>query len=199
MTMPSAALLDHLRDLTSRDKAARQLAADVITDVYSGFEETEVLIVSYVLVSLAAVETEEDCLEAQLNALGAITERHLLPAATLDRLATIDRDSLPKPLGEYYDALLSERVMARTPSMTLGWDDGLEQNHTPLTDVGEVRRRIAALDGGYRSIVTIGAEGEAHLGCGGDSRLGLVLYVTADNWVFHTLVNETAVSGADDV
>ncbi|SDU69516.1 hypothetical protein [Jiangella alkaliphila] len=109
MSMPSAALLDHLRGLTSSDTAARQLAADVITDVYAGFDETDVLIVSYVLVSLASVEAEADCLEAQLNALGAITERHLLPDATLDRLETIDRDSLPATLGEYYDDLLSER------------------------------------------------------------------------------------------
>lgn len=192
MTIPIAALLDHLRDLTSRDTAARQLAADVITDVYGGFDETEVLIVSYVLVSLAAVETEEDCLEAQLNALGAISEHHLLPQATLDRLETIDRDSLPKPLVAYYDDLLSERAVDGRPPMRLGWDDGLNEGEVPLTDLGDIRRRLAALDGGERTIVTIGAGGDAHLACGGDSRTGVVLYVTTDNETFHQLVDEAA-------
>ncbi|SDU69507.1 Imm1 family immunity protein [Jiangella alkaliphila] len=86
-----------------------------------------------------------------------------------------------------------------TAGMSLCWDDGPSENEAPLTDVGEVRRRLTALDGEHRTIVTIAADGEAHLGCGGDNRLGLVLYVTADNQVFHTLINETAASGADDV
>lgn len=86
-----------------------------------------------------------------------------------------------------------------TAGMSLCWDDGPSENEAPLTDIDDVRRRLTALDGKHRTIVTIAADGEAHLGCGGDSRLGLVLYVTADNRDFHTLVNETAVSGADDV
>ncbi|SDS89789.1 hypothetical protein [Jiangella sp. DSM 45060] len=109
MTMPSAALLEQLRGLTSHDKPARRLAADVVTDVHGGFDGTDVLIVSYVLVSLAAEEADEDCLEAQLNALGAMTERHDLPRATFDRLETIGRNSLPRSLLQYYDDLMEQR------------------------------------------------------------------------------------------
>ncbi|MBB5790989.1 hypothetical protein [Jiangella mangrovi] len=109
MSISSGQLIDHLRALTDRDVPSRRLAADVITDVYDAFDVTEVLVVSYVLVSLAAVETEENCLEAQLNALGAMTERHLLPEATLNRLESIGRDSLPQHLAEYYDGLVEQR------------------------------------------------------------------------------------------
>jgi hypothetical protein len=98
-----------LEELVAAQSAARELAADRVTDWIRSYDIGEAAIISRVLLWLAGAETEESAREAQLHALSELAEYDLVPADVLSDVGQVSRAKLRGSSVEHLDYLQSLR------------------------------------------------------------------------------------------
>lgn len=107
MTRPMS--LELIHRLTSEDSAARDTAADEVTDVVRSLDIAEADLIARVLVAARLAEEVVACQEAQLHALVELRAWHDLSQMTLDRLRYVDSTTVVGSQAEYLEELLAER------------------------------------------------------------------------------------------
>ncbi|MET9916080.1 hypothetical protein ABZZ04_03225 [Streptomyces sp. NPDC006435] len=101
-------LVSIVRGLTSSHPDAREEASETICDWLNSFDRREVRLLSALLSSLVVLESESDCRESELNALGGLTETGFVEAEDLAPLKQIRRDALERAEVDHFDYLAEE-------------------------------------------------------------------------------------------
>ncbi|MFI0987682.1 hypothetical protein [Streptomyces exfoliatus] len=99
MPISASQLLEFVQHIAAADPRIRELAADQVTDLVSGYSLADGRVLTGVLAAAAACESDPGALEAQLNAiiqLGSLAEPDMVAA-----LRTLDIEKLPGELGDY--------------------------------------------------------------------------------------------------
>ncbi|MDK0521262.1 hypothetical protein [Streptomyces sp. ML-6] len=101
-------LVSVVRGLASSDLDVREEASETVCDWLKSFDRREVRLLSALLSSLVVLETEPDCRESELNALGGLTETGFVEAEDLAPLRQIRRDALDRATVDHFDYLAEE-------------------------------------------------------------------------------------------
>ena len=104
--MTQRQVLDLIVGIASEDEAARDRAADEVTDIHRALDEADVDVVAGVLVVARLAEPVQRCQEAQLHALAELAEWHDLRPELVSRLSRIARPVADPSQEEYLDGLL---------------------------------------------------------------------------------------------
>jgi hypothetical protein len=83
-----------LAALTVADPEARRCATEAITDVYSDLDEDQATVFAQRLMTLRMCETDPDCQEAQLNAMGVLKGWFLLSKSVFQPLISLRTEVL---------------------------------------------------------------------------------------------------------
>ncbi|MEU7294016.1 hypothetical protein AB0A76_12545 [Streptomyces exfoliatus] len=106
MPIYASQLLELVRNIAASDPRTRELAADQVTDLISGYSLADGRVLTGVLAAAAACESNVGALEAQLNAiiqLGSLAEPEMVAT-----LRTLDVEKLPGELGDYVADILED-------------------------------------------------------------------------------------------
>ncbi|MGW2088196.1 hypothetical protein [Streptomyces sp. NPDC001880] len=108
MTVGDKNLVLIVRGLASSDPEVREETSETVCDWLNSFSRREVRVISALLSSIAALETESDCRESELHALSELTETEFIEADDLAPLQQIQRDTLRGSEAEHFDYLTGE-------------------------------------------------------------------------------------------
>lgn len=104
-------LRDLLRGLVSTDPAERSAGADGVSDWAQFLSGPEGMVASYAIGCLAMIETDQECLEAELHALSKLAEWDLAPRFVMDELKHLDATSLNGSARVHYDNFVTRMAL----------------------------------------------------------------------------------------
>ena len=110
MSVGSEQIRKLLEKLVAASPAARDTAADAVTDWVRSYDLREAAIISKLLIWLASAETDDSAKEAQLNALAELATHNLVPSDVLAEVGRLSRAELRGSSIEHFDYLQSART-----------------------------------------------------------------------------------------
>ncbi|NWF27690.1 hypothetical protein HW130_15700 [Streptomyces sp. PKU-EA00015] len=101
-------LIEIVKGLVSTNPQVREETCERVCDWLQSFDQREVSVVSSLLSSVAVLESDADCLESELHAIGELTETGLVEAVQLTPLCSLSMERLDVSAREHLSYLMSE-------------------------------------------------------------------------------------------
>ncbi|MCI0688089.1 MAG: hypothetical protein L0Y54_12745 [Sporichthyaceae bacterium] len=115
MSIGARHLRDLLRGLTSESPEVRSGACDTVADWAQFLNGPEGAVASYTVGCLAMIETEPDCLEAEMHALATLAEWELAPSFVYDEVKHLDPGKLGAATRTHYDNFIARMALDLEP------------------------------------------------------------------------------------
>ncbi|NNH72969.1 hypothetical protein HLB23_24435 [Nocardia uniformis] len=108
MSIEARAILTLVSNLAGGSATARATASDEVTDWTGSFTPQQANVLTSLLLWLASVESDPTALEAELHAAAELVENCSIDPTVINDVHLLNPETLPAPLHEYRDFLLSE-------------------------------------------------------------------------------------------